>query len=379
MSLAGEIVGPCSPRWSAVLSRVWHEVYQLPEYVAFDADLVSGRPSAFVFENDGGVFLLPFVIREIPGTGRCDAVSPYGYPGPLSDRTDPPFWRQALASLRQTLVQEGLVSLFVRLDPLMPVPLEALSEFGTLMRHGATVSIDLRLTREEWWPQLRKDHREAINRSIRLGRVSVMDDWGYLDEFVSLYEETMTRVHAAPEYFFDQDYFRDLRDAVGERAHLMTVLDEDHHPVAGSVLLTTGGIMQAHLAGSRTTRRREEPFPFMIHEAVRWGRSYGCTAFQLGGGVGGQEDSVFDFKKGFSPNRHDFHTLRIVLDAEAYREMALKADPTADPCDHRGFFPRYRGRRQLAAKGGNSGSSPISRATAAQPPALPHPRRQTRG
>jgi len=343
MSQVAEIVGPSSPRWSEALGRVGHEVvYQLPEYVAFDAGLVAGQASAFVYEeDDGGVFFMPFVIREIPGTGRCDAASPYGYPGPLSNRTDSTFWRRALDSLRHTLVREGLVSLFVRLDPLMPAPLTALSQAGMMRRHGATVSIDLRLTREQWWAQVRRDHREAINRSIRLGRVGVIDDWTYLNEFASMYHETMTRVQAGPEYFFDLGYFQALRDALGERVHLVTVLAEDQ-PMAGSLVLSAGTILQAHLAGSRTTRRREEPTRFMIHEVVRWGREQGHTAFQLGGGVGGEEDSVFHFKKGFSPNRHDFHTLRIVLDADTYGDLVLKADPAADPLDHDGFFPRYR-------------------------------------
>jgi lipid II:glycine glycyltransferase (peptidoglycan interpeptide bridge formation enzyme) len=342
MPVSGEIIGSSSGRWNEALTRARHQVYQLPEYVAFDADRVGGQAAAFLYEEDDGMFLLPFVIRAIPGTDRSDAVSPYGYPGPVCDRSDQEFWQRALAALVTRLRRERLVSLFVRLDPLTPVPYPALAQYGTLVRHGSTVLIDLRLTEEKWWHQVRNNHRRAMRKSIRLGRSTVVDDWTYLDAFVSIYHETMTRVHASPEYYFDWDYFQRLHELLPDQCHLQIVLADDE-PIAGCVLLCDHAILQLHLWASRTDYQRREGTPtFQINRAARWGREHGCTVFHLGGGVGGQEDSVFDFKKGFSPNRHDFHTLRIVLDTEGYRDLVLKTDPTADPDDHSGFFPRYR-------------------------------------
>jgi hypothetical protein len=64
--------------------------------------------------------------------------------------------------------------------------------------------------------------------------------------------------------------------------------------------------------------------------------------FHLGGGKGGRNDSLFEDKAGFSPNRHPFHTWRLVTDREAYRRLVAERRPDADPADMTGTFPPYR-------------------------------------
>ncbi len=341
---AGELIGPDSPRWRGALDNCWHQVYQLPEYVRFDAELTGASPVAFLYTEGDYVLLLPFAVRPIPGTSLFDAISPYGYPGPVANRYDQAFWGRASAALLESLREAGLVSLFVRLDPLQTIPSQPLSQIGLLHTHGSTVSIDLRLTREQWWTQVRKDHRGAINRSRRLGRTSVMDDWGYLDDFIAMYRETMDRVGATSGYYFGRDYFERLRESLGDQTVHLLMLLADGEPMGGSVLLTGGGgIMQAHLAGIRSQFQRTEGSPrFLVNEEVRWGHEHGYDAFHLGGGVGGREDSLFEFKRGFSPRRHAFQTLRVIGQPDAYRELARASHPLDDPTDMTGFFPLYR-------------------------------------
>jgi GNAT superfamily N-acetyltransferase len=333
------LIGPESTRWREVLGRVAHQIYHLPEYAVFDAELSGGRPVAFLYEEDGGSWLLPLVLRSVPGTDRLDAASPYGHPGPVSDRADEQFWTRAVTALVRTLAASGAVSLFVRMDPLAWLPHGAFEQVGTLVPHGSTVSIDLRLSKEEWWPEVRRDHRSAINRAVRLGRTSVMDDWSHLDEFVAMYHQTMTRVGATEDYFFDRAYLERIRGALDGRVHLMMSLAADE-PIAGSVFLETGGVVQAHIVATKPSYRREEPTRFLVSECVEWGRQRGCTDLHLGGGVGGREDSIFHFKKGFSRRRHEFFTFRAVLDPTAYAELTSAGqEPSPDVT---GYFPAYR-------------------------------------
>jgi hypothetical protein len=64
--------------------------------------------------------------------------------------------------------------------------------------------------------------------------------------------------------------------------------------------------------------------------------------FHLGGGKGGQNDSLFTYKAGFSPQRHAFHTWRVVADPEAYRSLMTERRPDVDPGDLTAAFPSYR-------------------------------------
>jgi hypothetical protein len=333
----GVLLDPDSPRWQDALARAAHDVYQRPGYVRFDAAYAGGTPVAYCYESGPHVFLLPLVLRGIPGTDRLDATSPYGYPAPVSDTTDPAFWAAAAAGLPRALRAVGAVSCFVRMHPLLASCAPALGSVGALEYHGDTVSIDLRGSEEDGWRGVRENHRRQIKRAWRAGRTVVFDDWSYLDAYLALYHQSMRRVGAEDYYFFPASYFSVLREL--DAVHLAVALDGDS-PIAGAVCFETGGIVQYHLGGTRTDRLGEQPSKLVIYEVSRWARARGNRAFHLGSGVGGRDNPLFHFKAGFSPLRHPFHTWRIVADAPRYRELTLRH--CGRQPDATGFFPAYR-------------------------------------
>ena len=156
----GRLLSPSAPQWADVLPRTDHDVYHLPEYVSLDANVSGGTPAAFWYREEGHAFLLPLILRDIPDSDLRDAVSPYGYPGPVSDASheDTAFWRRACDQMVETLGANGVVATFVRLHPLLPVPLDVLDGAGAVIHHGETVSVDLSLSLEEMWRATRRDH-----------------------------------------------------------------------------------------------------------------------------------------------------------------------------------------------------------------------------
>jgi hypothetical protein len=337
----GILCTPASPAWTAALRRLPHDVYQDPAYVRFDAAYGGGTPVAYLYEAGGHTLLLPLVLRPVPGTDLLDATSPYGYPAPVSDTTSEAFWAAAVAGLPVALRAARVVSCFVRMHPLLPAPRDVLAAAGHVEYHGDTVSIDLTLTEEQGWQQVRGNHRRHINRARRDGRTVAFDDWSHLAAFTSIYSETMHRVGAAPYYHFGPGYFRDLRAALGSRLHLAVALDGDE-PIAGALCFAAGGIVQYHLGGTRTERLGEQPSKLVLWEVASWGRAHGYRAFNLGSGVGGRDNPLFHFKAGFSSSRHPFHTWRIVADPVSYEELSVRAGNPAGAADLSGYFPAYR-------------------------------------
>jgi hypothetical protein len=72
-----------------------------------------------------------------------------------------------------------------------------------------------------------------------------------------------------------------------------------------------------------------------------WAKAQGATVLHLGGGVGGAQDSLFDFKSGFGTGRHVFRLWKRVLRPDVYRALdearrEIRGEP--DPK----FFPTYR-------------------------------------
>lgn len=78
----------------------------------------------------------------------------------------------------------------------------------------------------------------------------------------------------------------------------------------------------------------------LIDEATIVGREHNMEYLHLGGGVGGNEDSLFEFKSGFSDTILNFKTWRFVSDQEEYNKLVqARWDNQPIKSD---FFPLYR-------------------------------------
>ena len=334
------LVEPGDPAWTSALRRLSHDMYHEPAYVVLDARLYGGEPFGFVHSAGDDVLLLPLIVRPVPDSSLRDAISPYGYPAPVCSTADPSFWDEACGALRRALSDAGVISMFVRMHPLLDAPLPVLARHGALVRHGETVSMDLTVSLEEMWSQTRSDHRNHINRARRAGTKVVFDDWDRLGEWVGVYHDNMRRVGATDYYFFTAEHLDALHRAVGDRMHLAVALEGDE-VVGGNTFFSHDGISTGYVSSTRRARNRYAD-ELLYDEVRRFCKARGDRVFHLGGGKGGSNDSLFSYKAGFSPCRHPFHTWRVVAAPGPYRELVAARRPSADPDDLTATFPPYR-------------------------------------
>jgi hypothetical protein len=334
----GALLEPGDTAWPDALDRVRHDVYHLPDYVALDAQLAGGTPAAFRYDEADHVLLVPLVLRTIPDSGLRDAVSPYGYPGPVSDvaPANTAFWARAARAMTELLRCHDAITAFVRLNPLLPAPIVSLERVGTVVRHGETVAIDLTLSEEQLWSETHRTHRNQINKSKRAGVEIIFDDWSLLDPWVSTYHATMRRVGATDFYFFGRDHFHRLRDALGPALHL-AVARHEGEVLGGNLFFSLGGIMHTHLQSTRDGQIWWAD-KLLYHEVRSWGREHGNRVFHIGGGLGGSDDSLFRYKAAFGSLRQDFHTWRVITDPIAFEKLAGPVTPSSLA----GRFPPYR-------------------------------------
>lgn len=339
------LIDPSNPLWVAMLTRVDHDFYHLPAYCELAARIDGGEPRALFVEDGDRAMLVPFTARVIPDAdGAWDAVSPYGYPGPLVAGAEDSngFATIALAAASGTLRALGCVSMFLRLHPLLGAVPKVAPSLGLLIQHGETIYIDLRQTLPELWTDTRSGHRSEINKAVKAGHLASVDEsFRHANRFVDIYRATMARVGAAPNYLYDLDYMSSLRDSLGERLKLATV-EIDGTVAAAGLFVETGSIIQYHLSGTDEAFVRQRPTKLLLHFMRTWAKERGAHTFHLGGGVGNTEDSLFDFKAGFSSARRPFFTLRLVIDPLRYLALSSAAQPALDPENLSGFFPLYR-------------------------------------
>ena len=355
-----EFIGPDSSLWNRFLADSPHDFYHLPKYVELStrdrlcAPNADGFTLAFHAEDDHGHrFLTTLVGRPLPNTCESatplfDAITPYGYAAPLvinqGEGPIEPFLNEAISKLCEGLRQRGVVGAFVRSHPTIPFPLEPLRNSGTLVQHGQTIYIDLTLPQEELWHQTRAGHRSEINRARKKGfTVEVQSDWKDFDEFFRAYTETMRRVSASEHYFFPREYFTELREAIGDVLHL-AICHKDGAVTCGALFSEVRGIVQYHLSGTTEEFHSQYPTKVMLDAVRTWAKERGNHTMHLGGGYGGTEDSLFQFKAGFSHLRSPFYTWRLISDPESYQRLCqqweARTGKTASNPD--GFFPAYR-------------------------------------
>lgn len=349
-----EILDVKSPLWSATLEKLPHDVYHLPEYVALDSRRTNTLPEAFLLEEEDKIFFAPYLLRSCLDIANSkptiinDIISPYGYPGILMSeaaQNTPEFPAVALQTFHQTLKDKNICSAFLRLHPILGENFIDIFPPNTFQKNGQTISIDLNLDEGTIWAKTRKGHQSTINKCIRLGltarTVSFADN---IDEFIAIYEETMDRVKAKGIYYFSRDYFKDLIK-LGDKLHL-GIVESEGKIVCASLFFESCGIVQAHLGGTKTEFLKQSPFNLLLHHMRLWAKARGNQYLHIGGGVGGQKDNLYTFKSGFSKQRHEFLTLRSVIDHHHYNNLiefrAQSINKTVEELKKSQFFPAYR-------------------------------------
>jgi hypothetical protein len=343
-------IEPTDARWRTFLESVPHDFYHLPEYLMLCGKYEGGQPLAFYANDVDSRCLIPLLLKSLPERFGApptwsDLSSPYGYPCPLykgpKNATKVSRFRDALRTAAGEL---GIPSVFLRLHPLFDDCQECAEGMSACVSHGQTVCIDLTHSEEEMWRGIRDGHRSDIRRLEKLNFIAVMDDWNLYTEFMRVYRSTMSRLGAGDFYYFSDDYFAELKCALGDALHLCCVIAPDGPVAAGGLVTAVGKIMQYHLSGTNPEYHRLAPTKLMLDFARRWGKQHGCSVFHLGGGAGAQDGSLFRFKAGFSPDRKLFRTFRLIGNESRYATLSLTADRNFDPLAdlQSAFFPPYR-------------------------------------
>lgn len=348
MSLHGQFIHPTSPLWGEVLTRTRHDFYHLPEYSLLAA-AEGETPSAFHARAGEHMMLVPFMRKSLPpdisgAQPLTDAISPYGYPGPIWSKGAPAeFIHDSLVFMADEMRKHQILSGFFRLHTLLNHP-EQFAGVGELVLHGPTVYIDLTLSEDELLRQTRRGHRREIVALRQAGFVATIDhDWSRLDDFMVCYHQTMDRVNASAFYYFPKSYFLRLRKMLGDSASLC-IVELDGQVACAGITTVMDGIAQYHLSATATAYLPAHPSKLMLHFLSLQLKQQGASVFHIGGGVGSLEDKLHLFKSGFSPLAAEFWTWRIISDQGLYddavaRWSEIKGQTPVDPA---AFFPQYR-------------------------------------
>lgn len=333
-------------QWLANLETTpgWRNcIFLSPKYFDCWARHEQARPMCLFAEDKNTSYLYPFFLRRIsaPSVGREARYaihSAYGYGGLVrtpraavagccsSERMNG--LRRVNQAIDDWCARHGIVSEFVREQHLLPDSARLREMAYSVARYDLFALLE-----ENDWRALLPSHaRRPFNRAREQGFTSdVVPLANGLHEFHALYIETMTRVAAAPYYFFPRSYLISLAGSFNEAASLIRVRAPDGALAAAGLVLTSGPTAIFHLAASAAGHIHSGVNDFLYVAVLSWAERSGFAQVLLGGGMSPTtEDSLYRFKRKFATRGQPFHVGKKIHDPVAhgqFRDGWLRANP----------------------------------------------------
>jgi len=327
--------------WNYYIQRATeYDFYHTWDYHSLEK---SGNPILIVFLQGEDFIAFPLIKRSIEGSPYYDCTSAYGYTGPIStlpfEMMDEDLINTFNLAFTNYLKKEMIITVFSRFHPLFNQGL-LLQKLGGLHLNGRTIGINLEPSLENIRLKYKRSVRQKVNqlrrKFFRLHRAETKFE---TSAFARIYNDSMQKVQASAFYFFDENYFSKFLSFENFESEIILCSSEDEI-MAGILVTYSKNIMQIHLAATDTRFLQESPMKLLFDEAVAIGKTRGMKFLHLGSGVGGQEDSLYQFKSCFSDTSFEFMTWRYVVDTFTYN-MLIKEKSQSQPIQSQ-LFPLYR-------------------------------------
>ena len=333
-------------RWYGLLEEAGP--YHNPKYLemlAGEFEYDSEYAELFIYGDETEFIYYPYVRRPLSDLSFADdalkdpesfsdIVSSWYYGGPLlSDAADESIVTEFVKAFSSYCKREGIVGEFIRFDP----NLQNHADFGVLdpQYNRQTVPVDLTQSKDEVWEGYEDRNKRAIKQARRskltIDREPNKED---IVGFHGIYSNAMEARDADEHYRFPLNYFQRLLDS---SLFSLIVARYEDNLVGGFIIAHDENIGHHYLSASNPDYWDYRVNNLMYHDAVMYMQETGRNIFDFQGGRPG----VFNFKKGFSPDRRDFHIASRVHRPDTYDTLVETAFRNGIDTES-GYFPAYR-------------------------------------
>jgi hypothetical protein len=319
-----------------------NDIYYQDAYAALYENN-DGELFNFIFQQAENKILFRSIKRKITQVAGIpieeelyDLETPYGYGGPLTNCYDRAFLTTAFAAYKSECVKQHIVCEFIRFHPFNQLTHHD-EYFNFFHQERQVVMVDLTLAQTERWSQYSKTTRNIIRKTQKVLERHQADN--VMDNFLSLYQQTMDKNQAADFYYFDRDYFKQLSAIPGVELLAVKLADEY---VSMGFFMQTGELAHYHLSANNSELLRENGNYALLDFAFERAQQNGCKWMMLGGGrTSASDDSLFKFKTKFSDNLKPFYIagLDFMPEKRAWLNLQWASQHKDDP---RKMFQLYR-------------------------------------
>ena len=335
-----EIIGD-KPSWGKILESVDnYDFYHTYDYHHL-SKATNETPILVVYKNKSILIAIPFLLRRIFETDYFDLTSVYGYAGPLQKNVTQNFDNKSFSKeLNLFFNEKKIVSVFSRLNPFINYQEKILSGLGEIKTLSNIVNIDLTQNIDEQKTHFSKTTKRYINKSNKICEIITAKDAECVKVFKDLYYENMDRVKAKKSYYFTEKYLDKFLNSPDFKTELLLVtLKDSGEIISGAMFVKSNNIVQYHISGTKNNYLHLTPIRILINHMRIKATEEGFTYFNLGGGLGSCEDSLFQFKSSFSKDFKPFKIWKHIVNKDIYDNLA---NEFADLSGDQNYFPVYR-------------------------------------
>lgn len=245
-----------------------------------------------------------------------DLETPYGYGGPLSNSNDQAFLQRAFNAYRRHCQQQQIVCEFIRFHPFNLVA-ENSKLFDMKALERQIVIVDLEQSSEKRRQAYSQTTRNIVKRASR--NLTVQNKGVPLSEFMGMYYNTMSKNSASDFFYFKEAYFKALLQIQG--VSLLAIQKEQQYASIG-IFICSNEIAYYHLSANNQELAKDNGNYLLLDAAFEHAKAHGCRYMILGGGrTSSQEDSLFKFKRKFSPLNRPFYIAGLDFLPEKRRQL----------------------------------------------------------
>ena len=335
--------------WNRFIKLIGHFDFYYSYYYHLLSKQDNEKSVLIAYREADTLIALPLLLRDIEGTSFRDATSVYGYAGPLckikGERASAFNNERFKKQLQQFLNDNKIVSVFSRLHPYIDYQENILKNIGSIGSPGNVVNIDITQPIDIQRQQYNKRLKTYVNKARRKYTIIQANNEQQIEEFIEMYYENMRRLDATDYYFFKKRYFYQLMISSFFKVELMLCSDtETGELIGGAMFIKTGNIVQYHLSGCKEEYLHLNPIKLLIDEMRLRATDEGYTFFNLGGGLGVKEDSLFRFKASFSKDYRPAKFWKYIVNQQVYDDLVngSKKGASDTETEETDFFPAYR-------------------------------------
>lgn len=325
------------------------DLYFDPNYAKIYHD-IDGDYDTFVYQCDYGKITNTFILRKIPwmidDQTFYDIVTPYGYGGPLAENvTDIAKLMYAYKiAFAEYCKSKNIICEFIRFHLFDNIRVRE-NYYGETFHSLDNVVVDTSGDFEQkiwkgYEHKVRKNVKKAIKNNLQ---IVIENNLNNLDDFLSVYYDTMNRNHAGEYYYFGRKYFEDIARFLPDNYIYFHVF-KDGKIASTELVLYSDRYAYSFLGGTFTEYYELRPNDFLKNEIIKWCNRNGRKKFILGGGYH-KDDGIYKYKRCFTSDPDvPFYVGRYIFDENIYNKaVEIKKIVDKDFDDNTCYFPKYRG------------------------------------